>query len=101
MLSWCTAITPRRQPVQPKFFENEYTVMVFCGSSAISERNPGTNVPYTSSVTTMRFGFLVLTTLTIFLSASGDSATDGGLLGFTTATSLIFLLASFSSCLSE
>src|SRR5258708_3207876 len=100
MLSWCTPITPRRQPVQPKFLENEYTQMVFCGSSAMGGRKPVTKVPYTSSVTTIRAGFLLLTMPTILLSASGDSATEGGLLGFTTATSLIFLLASLASSLS-
>src|SRR5882672_9256161 len=89
-----------RQPVQPKFLEKEYTQMVFCGSSAMSERKPGTNVPYTSSVTTMRLGFLLFTMPTIFFSASDDSATEGGLLGFTTATILIFLLASLASSLS-
>jgi len=91
-------MTPRRQPVQPKFFENEYTQMVFCGTSAMSERKFGTKVPYTSSVTSTRSGFLRMMRTICFISA-GLNATDGGLLGFTVTASLI--LGSSSLAISE
>ena len=39
------ATTPSRQPVAPKYFENEYTAIVFVGSTSISDTKPGTNVP--------------------------------------------------------
>ncbi|MCY1207245.1 hypothetical protein D3C85_414690 [compost metagenome] len=45
-----------RQPVAPKYFENEYTRMVFCGQIANSDRKLSAKVPYTSSVRMMRSG---------------------------------------------
>ncbi|MNT38597.1 hypothetical protein D3C72_1747990 [compost metagenome] len=56
MLSSCVATTPMRQPVAPKYFENEYTRMVFCGQIANSDRKLSAKVPYTSSVRMMRSG---------------------------------------------
>ncbi|MNV53161.1 hypothetical protein D3C71_1452900 [compost metagenome] len=91
----CVAITPRRQPVQPKFFEKEYTQIVLCGTSAISERKFGTKVPYTSSVTSTRSGFLRIKRTICFISTALN-ATDGGLLGFTVTASLIFGFSSLA-----
>jgi len=45
MLSWETAITPNRQPVAPKYLENEYTAITLCGTVAINEQKPSTKVP--------------------------------------------------------
>ena len=46
----CVATTPMRQPVAPKYLENEYTRIVFCGHIANSEVKSSAKVPYTSSV---------------------------------------------------
>ena len=54
--------------------------MVFFGNAPISERKPGTNVPYTSSVSRIRSGRF-LSTSPIFLMVAGDSATAYGIAG--------------------
>src|SRR5262245_20702517 len=96
MLSWWTATTPRRQPVQPKCFENEYTPMVFCGSSAIADRKPGTNVPYTSSVMMIRSRRWRFTRFANRFIELARIAYDGGLLGLTRKNAFTFGFASLS-----
>src|SRR5262245_56674608 len=96
MLSWWMAMTPRRHPVQPKCFEYEYTPIVLYGSSAISDRKPGTKVPYTSSVIIIRLGLRVFTILTSRCIELARIARDGGLLGLTRKNALIRLSASLS-----
>ena len=69
--------------------------MVLCGSSPSKERNPGTNVPYTSSVSRIRSGRLFLTRSAILPMVSLLSAMPVGLPGFTTKNALIFGSSSF------
>src|SRR5258706_12885035 len=82
MLSRCVTIVPRRQPVAPKYFEYEYTRMVFLGASANSDTKPAANVPYTSSVIRIRSG-RSFTISALYSRLSSLIRTDGGLLGLT------------------
>ena len=70
--------------------------MVFFGNAPISDRKPGTNVPYTSSVSRIRSGRF-FSTSPIFSMVAGDIATAKGLPGLTTKNALIFGSSSFSS----
>ena len=71
--------------------------MVFCGSSAAIERKSGTNVAYTSSVSTIRSGRFVFTSDTSRSWLGASIASDGGLLGLTRKNAFTFGSASLSS----
>ena len=71
--------------------------MVLWGSSPSSDRKPGTKVPYTSSVSSMRSGRFVFTSVAILPIDSLLSATPVGLPGLTTKNALILGSSSFFS----
>ncbi|MNL03688.1 hypothetical protein D3C87_1242310 [compost metagenome] len=99
MFSRCVAITPSRQPVAPKYFENEYTRMVLRGQSANSETKLSAKVPYTSSVRMIRSG-RDSTMEARYSRLSSLIRTDGGLLGLTRKNALTLGSRSLSnSCL--
>ena len=70
--------------------------MTLRGIVAINEQKPSTNVPYTSSVTTMSPGLVVATIWAMRALVAGASITDGGFEGLTTNSARTFGSASLS-----
>jgi len=69
--------------------------MVCCGNSPSKDRKSWTNVPYTSSVRSIRSGRFVFTRFTSLLMVSLLSATPVGLPGLTRKNALTFGSSSF------
>lgn len=103
LLFLAIAITPRRQPVQPKYLLNEYTPIVLAAATDISDWKPSTKVPYTSSVMMVSAGFSFAAICAIRSRVARSSITEGGLDGLTrnsafTLGSVSFSISSAGNC---